>query len=326
MRSELRESINDIRSKTEAILFENLDIQENNKKQINEAIKELEKANQDIFSAQKKFDENLKKYEGYISQIDEHADILSNASVFNNVGYQVFNRQLNNDHMDMYIKQWGKDLNIDINSKTLAYTANRICNLEAMCKGRLAASIEDAVLRNLVASAVKSDTLKVLEIGTLFGIGLAAIYDHCVGRYDSVELTAIDPLDGYYGKADRDILTDELVNEDVFRSNLTTLSVPNESVILIKGMSTDDDVLSKASKSKYDVLVLDGDHTYGGVKADYINYIHLVKRGGYIIFDDYGNPDWPDIERFVDEEVMKDNRVTKVRSSWRTAVFRVIDN
>lgn len=38
--------------------------------------------------------------------------------------------------------------------------------------------------------------------------------------------------------------------------------------------------------SQVDILFIDGDHTYEGVKADYNNYKDLVRTGGVIIFHD----------------------------------------
>ena len=36
----------------------------------------------------------------------------------------------------------------------------------------------------------------------------------------------------------------------------------------------------------YDILFIDGDHSYEGVKNDTINYIPIVRVGGYIVFHD----------------------------------------
>ena len=47
-----------------------------------------------------------------------------------------------------------------------------------------------------------------------------------------------------------------------------------------------------------DVLFIDGDHSYSGVKHDYETYIKFVKINGYIVFDDY-SPRWPDVVKFV---------------------------
>lgn len=39
---------------------------------------------------------------------------------------------------------------------------------------------------------------------------------------------------------------------------------------------------------QYDLIYIDGDHSYEGCKADIINSIPLVKPGGYLVADDYG--------------------------------------
>ena len=68
----------------------------------------------------------------------------------------------------------------------------------------------------------------------------------------------------------------------------------------------------------------DGDHSYAGVKADFVNYLSAVKRGGYIIFDDYDAPEWPGVKEFVDTYVRGNPDVGLVGTSGRTAVFRVV--
>ena len=47
-----------------------------------------------------------------------------------------------------------------------------------------------------------------------------------------------------------------------------------------------------------DILFIDGDHTYDGVKNDFERYHKYVKTNGYIIFDDYHHPI---IKEYVDE-------------------------
>jgi hypothetical protein len=60
------------------------------------------------------------------------------------------------------------------------------------------------------------------------------------------------------------------------------------------------------------------------VKADFENYAHLVKVGGFVILDDYGATDWPDVKSFVDQEVMPREWLAQVGVEWRTAVFRIV--
>ena len=93
---------------------------------------------------------------------------------------------------------------------------------------------------------------------------------------------------------------------------------------LVDAMSTSDEAIGRGGTKKYDVLIIDGEHSYAGVKADFENYRHFVRRGGFIIFDDYGANDWPDVQRFVDGEVMGREDLGFVGAEWRTAVFRII--
>ena len=169
----------------------------------------------------------------------------------------------------------------------------------------------------------KTKNLRVLEIGTLFGIGLAAIYDHTCALFTQIHLTAIDPLDGYYGKGTQDIITNETISESTFQENLARAGVTKDVITLVKAMSTEDHAIEAATKLPHDVLIIDGDHSYAGVKADFVNYLSAVKIGGYIIFDDYNAPEWPDVKEFVDTDVRANSNVTLVGTSWRTAVFRI---
>lgn len=57
---------------------------------------------------------------------------------------------------------------------------------------------------------------------------------------------------------------------------------------------------------KFDILFIDGDHSYDGVKNDYINYLKFVENGGYLIFHD--TISYPEVGRFVNE-LKEDNRV-----------------
>jgi hypothetical protein len=60
--------------------------------------------------------------------------------------------------------------------------------------------------------------------------------------------------------------------------------------IEIIGNSSDERVIKHAinisQTQKYDLLFIDGDHTYDGVKSDTINYYEIVREGGYLLFHD----------------------------------------
>lgn len=63
-----------------------------------------------------------------------------------------------------------------------------------------------------------------------------------------------------------------------------------QAVRCIRGNSSDIRVREKVKKwlgkSTIDVLFIDGDHSYQGVKADFENYSPMVRKGGLILFHD----------------------------------------
>jgi len=57
---------------------------------------------------------------------------------------------------------------------------------------------------------------------------------------------------------------------------------------------------------KLDILFIDGDHSYNGVKNDYNNHFEFVREGGYLIFHD--TVSYPEVGKFVNE-LKLDNRL-----------------
>ena len=218
-------------------------------------------------------------------------------------------------------------LKLNLNVAALGYMAHRICLAEDTCVGYLAGNIETLLMRVLVARSVMEPNLEVLEIGTLFGVGVAMIHENCKGLFDSQHFTVIDPLIGHIGLHDKsslDPLTKVPATREIFIHNMQRMNIPKADYTIIEKLSTEDEAIEQASKKRYNLLIIDADHSYFGVKHDFYNYRHLVKRGGYIVFDDYGNPNWPGLKDFVDREVAGMPGLEFVGTDIFTAVFRVI--
>jgi predicted O-methyltransferase YrrM len=64
----------------------------------------------------------------------------------------------------------------------------------------------------------------------------------------------------------------------------------NQRLHLIRGNSHDSETQGKVRDilggQELDLLFIDGDHTYGGVKADFDQYRPMVRKGGTIVFHD----------------------------------------
>jgi predicted O-methyltransferase YrrM len=159
------------------------------------------------------------------------------------------------------------------------------------------------------------DIENYMEIGVHNGGSMSMV----LASKQNVNLYGIDLFEDMYDKTKH-------YNEDKFntyqyfkRDNLskekTSLNLNclkkfynNDSTLtLIQGNTYFDDtetnVHSIISDKKMDILFIDGDHTYDGVKNDFERYDKYVKINGYIIFDDYHHPI---IKEYVDN-LLKDN-------------------
>lgn len=238
-------------------------------------------------------------------------------------GYAQFGRLISADFMKEIQGELGKKLGIDVSQRELRYLERKVQHLEALCEGRLATTAEDAVARVLAARSQRGDEIRVLEIGVLFGVGAAFMHMALAPFYKNVKLVLLDPFDGYYGSEHLDPLTGQKVSRAAVDRNFARAAIRNEDVFVLEGFSTDDRLLEEAKElGPYDVIVIDGDHSYQGVEADFVRYADLVKAGGILIVDDYGSDDWPDVTKFVDAVVVSDDRFEQVGTLSRTAIFR----
>ncbi|CAK0779610.1 conserved hypothetical protein [Gammaproteobacteria bacterium] len=201
------------------------------------------------------------------------------------------------------------------------YLAIKTIQIERNCTGRLATTVQDAIIRQLIAECVPGDLLSILEIGALYGISLAILYNHAITRFQRVQVACLDPFDGYYGKA-VDAVLNTPVNEQTFLRNMQIADVPREDYKLIKHYSTDSSAIEAARELSINLLVIDGDHSYEGIKFDFDHYFQFLQPGGYVIFDDYNAKEWPGVQKFIDEDLTKIADVEYLGAISRTAVAR----
>lgn len=88
---------------------------------------------------------------------------------------------------------------------------------------------------------------------------------------------------------------DDLSNHKTFTNleKIKTKYGSDSTINLIQGNSYFDETEEKfkdALEGELDLLFIDGDHTLDGVKNDFERYSKYVKKGGYIVFDDYHYP------------------------------------
>lgn len=151
-----------------------------------------------------------------------------------------------------------------------------------------------------------------VEIGVLGGNTLVELYDLC--KKNNVKIIGIDPFENiaiYNGKTGEE-LSDKKIIKNTYeiqrknRENLQNIIKDNKlDINLIIGTSWENH--SKFEDNSIDLLHIDGDHSYEGVKKDINLYYPKVKKNGIIIFDDYN---WKGVSTAVDEFI-KNNNIQK---------------
>ena len=136
-----------------------------------------------------------------------------------------------------------------------------------------------------------------MEIGVHNGSSMSYV----VTNEKQINCYGIDLFEDTYGL---------YLKNDKISFKKTTLNISKNNykseVELIKGNSTNNDTINKLKKklegNKIDVLFIDGDHSYEGVKKDFLNYSDFVRSNGLIILDDFNiNGKYPGILKFAFE-------------------------
>lgn len=93
------------------------------------------------------------------------------------------------------------------------------------------------------------------------------------------------------------------IPEEIVYSNVKKLNKFNNSYNYLKGNSQTYEMVYRLKElvDDIDMLFIDGDHSYQAVINDFTLYEHLVKPGGFVIFDDYHDYGSPGTKIAVNE-------------------------
>jgi hypothetical protein len=170
--------------------------------------------------------------------------------------------------------------------------------------GRHCGDLGDKLLQYLTivhfVHSTKNKKCNSIEIGTLFGG--SCLMKLMAMRNLGVEgkVVCIDPMAGFYDK-EVDIITKLPVAADTFFKNIELFGFSGDSIELRTMKSNDSKALRGLRKRSFATLMIDGNHSYKGVRDDWDCYYPLMRKEGVVLFDDYKEPAWPEITTFVDE-------------------------
>lgn len=132
----------------------------------------------------------------------------------------------------------------------------------------------------------------IAEIGSYVGAS-ACCFGAAVKPVGTGQIVCIDTWNN-------DAMTDG--NRDTWKEFQNNTRDYKNFIVPVRGFSTDVINAVHEVSPTLDVLFIDGDHSYDGVKADWESYKSFLKDGAIVIFHDYG---WAEgVKKVVHEDVI----------------------
>lgn len=218
-------------------------------------------------------------------------------------------------------QQWAMPLNVHLSDSELTQLAVDICQLESMSEGRFEASTQDFLIRAIVIRSIASKNINILKIGSDYGIHLSALHRACRGRNCAITSTVIDPFEDSFGVRELERISGKMITKKVFASNVKLADISEEAIRVVKDFSRTPEVVDLLRDKVFDVLIIDGEHTYAGLANDVEKYSSVLRAGGYVIFAQYNTPRWPQVDQYIDMKMRTSNSFQLLAQGWSTAVF-----
>ena len=260
--------------------------------------------------------------DGFGSLSDQVRTLSGDVGALRGEEYIGFSRRLSPEAETDLCSAWADRVGVTLDRAYIRYLERKVLQIEGVCSGRVASDMHNALLRAVLARGVPGQEFNGIEIGVLFGISAMVILEAVSPFFEHAHMTLIDPFEGYYQPDELDPMTRLPVSRRLVERNLDRFGILPEHYTLIQGYSGDEAVAEQVSGRTYNFLLIDGDHSFEGVKADFDRYAPMIQTGGYIVLDDYSAPQWPGVTRFVDEVLSESPLVECVGMASRTAVFR----
>lgn len=160
----------------------------------------------------------------------------------------------------------------------------------------------------------------VLEIGVFKGDTAKTMLEVSLNK--DIKYTGIDLFEDLTDNTGR---TENINIKEIGRPlsvSQTYAKLGNKNVRLLKGFSRD--ILPKLQNEKFDLIFIDGGHSYQTVKSDFINCLNLIKENGIIFIDDYTEePNKAGIKKFIDG--LGSVKILPASDSYRNFEYRLAE-
>ena len=195
--------------------------------------------------------------------------------------------------LDVYIKK---------NNTTIEKTNIVDCIKKRLCHHKVRFLV---LLINFMKNKIKS----YLEIGVHNGCSMGYVLQ---SKYKIDKCYGIDLFENTFYK--------DKLEKDYIYNNLQKLNKNGNEIILFKGNSCNKDIIQKFKNIKIDLIFIDGDHTYQGVKKDFLNYHPFLSNNGLMVFDDFNKANTnKGVYQFI-------NELLKNINTYFKGYYKFVDN
>lgn len=147
------------------------------------------------------------------------------------------------------------------------------------------------------------DGMRVVEIGVCTGKSITYLSEQLIKNKIKIDLYGIDH---FLGSAEhRDIIFKKEIENDtdyLYHLCIDNLKKCNvyDYISILKIDSINGSL--KFNNNFFDVIIIDADHSYEGVKKDIDAWLPKLKSGGILAGDDYSPRGWPGVVKAVNEK------------------------
>jgi len=140
------------------------------------------------------------------------------------------------------------------------------------------------------------DEAEIVEIGCFKGRSLASVAE--IIKAKKIKVIAVD-IFGTVPTPDKDVQARSAGMLEEFRTTLRDFGLTDQVLTAI-GNSVDQCRIAEGFGKTFDMVFIDGDHSYDAVLADLVSWAPLIKSQGILAGHDYGGG-WTGVKKAVDE-------------------------
>ena len=172
-------------------------------------------------------------------------------------------------------------------------------------------------MRKLVGEEIKRNVksyFEILEIGSWAGNSAVLWADAIKSNQCRGIVLCVDPWQPYVKKENNEkinsatiLMNHALQNDKIFKLFLHNVKTSNHADMIYPLKGNSDQILPFLRHERFDMIYVDGDHSYSGIKKDLQNTAGLVREGGILCGDDM------DIDiNAIDREYAEQNKETNI--------------